>query len=156
MQMPLQRVVERHALADQALAMVNQQTQIELRPVQAGGRQPVQAFAQSGPRDRDRVDAVGLAAPARAAPRVGHQLRRHAHDPLAACNQEPLEGARDVPAVLQRPHPLAAQPARPHDKRSEPLGADLDRLLGHQLAGCRRDRGDRVRALMGVGSEHDH
>ena len=68
-QMPLQRVVERDALADQALAMVDEQPQIELGPVQLRRRQGIQAFAQRRPRDRDRVDAVGLAAPARAATR---------------------------------------------------------------------------------------
>ena len=61
-----------------------------------------------------------------------------------------------MPAVLQRPHPFAAEPARPEHQRSEALRADLDRLLAHQLAGGRRDRGDRVRALVGVRTEHDH
>jgi hypothetical protein len=28
------------------------------------------------------------------------------HDPLPAGDQEPLEGARQVPTVLDRPHPL--------------------------------------------------
>src|SRR6185295_13985831 len=58
-QMPLQRVVERDALADEALAMVHEQPQIELRPVEVRRRQSVQAFAQRRSRDRDRVDAVG-------------------------------------------------------------------------------------------------
>ena len=80
----------------------------------------------------------------------------HAQDPLAALDQKPLEGARDVPAVLQRPHPFAAELARPDDQRGEALGADLDRLLAQQFAGRRRDRGDRVRALVGVRTEHDH
>ena len=61
-----------------------------------------------------------------------------------------------MPAVLQRPHPLAVKPSRPDDQRSKALGADLDRLLAHHFAGRRRDRGDRVRALMGVRTEHDH
>ena len=61
-----------------------------------------------------------------------------------------------MPAVLDRPDPLAAEPARPDHQRGEALGADLDRLLAHQLAGRRRDRGDRVRALVGVRTEHDH
>jgi hypothetical protein len=65
--MPLQRVVERDALADESLAMVNEQPQIEFRALKLRRRQGVQAFAQRRPRDRDRVDALGLPAPARAA-----------------------------------------------------------------------------------------
>jgi len=136
--------------------MIDEQPQIELATLQLRGRQGVQALAQRRPRDRDRVDAVGLPAPAGAAPRVGHQLRRHAQDPLAACDQKALEGARDVPAVLDRPDPFAGELARPEDQRGEALGADLDGLLADQFAGRRCDRGDRVRALVGVRSEHDH
>jgi hypothetical protein len=61
-----------------------------------------------------------------------------------------------MPAVLQRPHPFAAELARPDHKRSEALGADLDRPLAHQFARRRRNSGDRVRALVGVRTEHDH
>jgi hypothetical protein len=136
--------------------MVNEQPQIEFRTRQLRRWQGIQALAQRRPRDRDRVDAVGLPAPASAAPRVGHQFRRHAQDPLAAFDQKPLQGARDVPAVLQRPHPLAAELACPEDKRGEALGADLDRLLADQFAGGGRDRRDRVRALVGVRTEHNH
>jgi len=39
-----------------------------------------------------------------------------------------------VSAILQRPHPFAAQLARPQDQRGEALGADLDRLLADQFA----------------------
>jgi hypothetical protein len=56
--MPLQRVVERHAGPDQSLAMIDQQPQVELGPVQVRRRQRVQAFAQRRSRDRKRIDAV--------------------------------------------------------------------------------------------------
>ena len=135
--MPLQRVVERDALADQPLAVIDQQPQIEFGALELRRRQRIQAFAQRRPRDRERVDAVGLTALARAATRVGHQLGRHAHDALAALDQKPLEGARDVSAVLQRPHPSPPESARPDEQRGEPLGADLDGLLAQQLAGRR-------------------
>src|SRR5918997_856790 len=61
-QMPLQRVVERHALTDQPLAMVDEQPQVELEPVQLRGRQGIQTLAQRRSRHRDRVNAVGLSA----------------------------------------------------------------------------------------------
>jgi hypothetical protein len=111
--MPLQRAVERHALADEALAMIDQQPQIQLGAIQPGGRQLLNVLAQRGARDRERVDAVGLAALAPGATDVGHQLGRDAQHPLAAADQEALEGSRDVATVLQRPHALLAQTARP-------------------------------------------
>ena len=61
-QIPLQRAVERHARANQPLAVIDQQPQIELRPGQRGGRQRLNAGGQRGASDRDRVDAIGLAA----------------------------------------------------------------------------------------------
>ena len=154
--MPLQRVVERDSLADQALAVIDQQPQVELGTFQLRSRQGIQAFAQRRPGDRDRVDAVGLPAPASAPACIGHQLRGDAQDSLAAADQKPLKGPRDVPAVLDRPDSLALQAARPDQQRGEALGADLNRLLTHQLARRGRDRGDRVRALVCVRTEHDH
>jgi hypothetical protein len=114
-QMPLQRVVERNALADQPLAMVDEQPQIEFRALQLRRRRGIQAFAQRRPRDRDRVDAVGLPALTTATPCVGHQPRRDAHNTFSTLDQESLEGARHMPAVLQCLHPFAAELARPDD-----------------------------------------
>ncbi len=121
-QMPLQRVVERHALADQSLAMIDEQPQVELGALQLRRRQRVQALAQRRSRDRHRVDAVGLAALTSAAPRASHQLRRHPQDPLAAVDQKPLERPRDMPTILDRPDPLAAEPARPAQPALRSLG----------------------------------
>jgi len=86
----------------------------------------------------------------------GHQVGRDAQHPLAALDQEPLEGPGHVPAVLQRPDALIVELARPRQQRAEPRAADLDRALAHQLAGRRADAGDRVRALVGVRAEHNH
>jgi len=99
-QVPLERVVECDALSDQALAVIDQQPQIELGPVQMRRRQLVEAFAQRGPGDGDRVDAVGLPARPGRAPRVGHQLGRDAQHPFAASDQKALQRAGDMPAIL--------------------------------------------------------
>ena len=90
------------------------------------------------------------------APRAGHQPRRHPDHALAASDQEPLKRARDVPAVLQRPHPIAAETARPLQHLVKAAHADADRLIAEHLAGRRGDPGDRVRALVHVRTEHDH
>jgi hypothetical protein len=90
-QCQLQRVIQRDALADQPLAMVDEQPQIELGPFQLRRRQSIEALAQRRPGDRDRVDAVGLPAPASAPARGGHQLRSDAQHPLATADQKPLK-----------------------------------------------------------------
>ena len=55
-------------------------------------RQPVDAFAQRGAGDRDRVDAVGLSAVATTAALAGHQPRRDPDHAFAMDKQKPLEG----------------------------------------------------------------
>jgi hypothetical protein len=132
-QMPLQRVVDRDPLTNESFAVVDQQPQVELGPVQMRRRKGFEAFAQRGAGDRQRVDAVGLAAPARFAPRRRHQRGMHTQDTFAALDQKPLQRARHVPAILDRPDPLGAQASRPGQQRHRALGAGLDRLLAQQL-----------------------
>ena len=60
--MPQQRAVELDAVADQALAVVDEQPQIELGPVQLRGREGLQALLQRGAGNVERVDRVRLAA----------------------------------------------------------------------------------------------
>jgi hypothetical protein len=132
--MPLQRVVERDALADQPLAVIDEQPQVELAAVELCGRQRIQALPERRPGDRDRVDAVGLPAVTSVATGRRHQLRGDPQHPLAATDQKPLKGPRDMPTILDRPDPPALQAARPDQQRGEALGADLDRLLTHHLA----------------------
>jgi hypothetical protein len=94
------------------------------------------------------VDAIRLVAVATCPALAGHQPRRNPNHALAVNEQEPLEGARDMPAVLQRPHSLSAQIARPTQCFCEAAVADLDRLVAQQLARPGGHRGDRVRALV--------
>ena len=154
--MPLQRVVDRDPLANESFAVIDEQPQVELGPIQVRRRQGVQALAQRRAGDRERVDAVGLPAPARLAPRRRHQRGMHAQDTLPALDQKPLQRARDMPAILNRPHTVVAQAARPCEQRRGALGARRNRLLAEHFARCRNHGGDRVRALVGVRTEHDH
>ena len=91
--MPEQVVVERGAHPDETLAVIDEQPDVELDAGQLGDRQPLDALAQRGAGDGERVDQVGLAAVAAAAPLAGHQPRRDPDDALATDEQEPLEGA---------------------------------------------------------------
>jgi hypothetical protein len=154
--MPEQIVVERGAHADQTFAVIDQQPDVELDAGQLGHRQPVDAFAQRCAGDRDRVDAVGLSAVATTAALAGHQPRRDPDHALAMDKQKPLKGTRDMPAVLQRPHPFVFEAARPLQRRREASITNRDRLVTQQLAADGGNRGDRVRALMHVRTEHDH
>ena len=109
-----------------------------------------------GAGDRECVDRIGLAALARPAPAAGHQLRRHAHDALAAREQEALELAGDVPAVLDRPDALLIERPRPGQHALVPGGRRLDRLAALQLAGLRADRRAGVALLVWIRPDHDH
>jgi hypothetical protein len=67
--MPQQRAVELDAMADEPFAVVDEQPQIELGPVQVRGREGLQALLQRGASDVERVDRVRLAALALLPPR---------------------------------------------------------------------------------------
>ncbi len=54
----MQRVVEPDALTDQALAVIDQQPDVELRAGQRRRRQRLDAFGQRRPGDGQRVDAI--------------------------------------------------------------------------------------------------
>jgi hypothetical protein len=128
-------LLQRNALADEALAMVHEQPQIEFRALQLRRRESVQTFAQRRPRDRDRdrccrtsrVREHGDASrPSASSSRAG---------PARHVRSETAPKSPKCAAVLKRPHPFAAELARPQDERGEALGADLDRALAHQFAG---------------------
>jgi hypothetical protein len=93
--------------------VVDEQAQIELWPIQVRHREGLQALPQRRAGNVERVDRVRLAAPAGTLASFGGQVRRDPQHPLAAFDQKPLQRARDVPAILKRPHAVAIEPARP-------------------------------------------
>jgi hypothetical protein len=155
-QVPAQVVDQRGALRDEALAMIDEQADVELASGQSRDGQGVESLADRGSGDRDGVDHVGLAALARRAARVGHQLRRHAHDALAANEQEALQRPGHVAAILDRPHALGAHAARPPQQVIERAAPGPRRSVAERAAGHGVDRGDGVRVLVGVRPDHDH
>ena len=119
--MPLQRVVDRHPCANEPFAVIDQQPQIELRPIEVRGRQRLKPFAQRRPGDSERVDAVGLAAPAGLAPRSGRQRAvnpqvrvRRARSETAPTSSRHAGNPRS-PTRVPRPNraPHASKPAAP-------------------------------------------
>ncbi len=97
--MPAQPRGEGSALADEPLAMIDQELQLPCRSVMAGEME-LALFAQCRPGDCECVDRIGLAPSASALAGARHQLRRDAQDPHARGQQEALQAAVDVPAVL--------------------------------------------------------
>ena len=144
MKVPAQVVDQRGALRDEALAVIDQQPDIKFGAGQLRDRELVEALAQRRPCDRDGIDRIGLAALARRAARAGHQLRGHAHDPLATAQQKALQRPGDVSAVLDRPDALGVQAARPEQQVIERAALGLDRPIGEHAAGRGVDRGDGV------------
>jgi len=118
--MPLQRAVEPDALANEPLAVIDEQPQIKLGPIQMRDRERLQAFLQSDAGDGKRVDRIRLPALAGALASAGRQMRRDPQHPLAAGDQKPLQTPGDMPAVLKRPDALAIKAARPPQQRIEP------------------------------------
>ena len=127
-QVPLQRVVERDARADQPLAVIDQQPDVELRrrpaPPSAASRCPPPA-----PRARPRARRSDRTCRARgsSAGVAGHQPRRDAHDALAARDQEPLQarprraGSPPAPTPARRRGRAPRSPApRTRGRRPRP------------------------------------
>src|SRR3954464_10805583 len=155
-EVPEQRAVELDAVTDEAFAVVDEQAEVELWPVQVSGREGLQPLLQRGTGDVERVDRVGLAALAGTPARIGGQVRGNPQHALAALDQKSLQRPRHVPAVLKRPHAVLVESARPLQQRAETAAPNRDGLLAKRLARSGRDRGDRVRTLVSVRAEHDH
>ena len=87
----------------------------------------------------------GLAALTRRVPGAGHQPWGHAHDALTAGEQEPLKRSGDVPAVLDRPHPLRiVEAASPDQQTLERALLGWQRSVDEHAPGRLVDRRDRV------------
>ena len=149
-QMPAQPALDPGALAHQLLAVINQQLDLQRCLIDGGHRQRVNPLTQRRPRDRHRVDRVRLAGAALSAAALAHQLRRDAHDALAALDQEALQRPRDMATVLDRPNPLAVKPLTPAQHGEMAGRAGRDRLAAPQLDRSRHKQPPRC-ALACVG-----
>ena len=103
--MPAQPLLAAGSLRNEVLAVVDQQLDLPVdalvrpRPREAG-------LPERGAGNRERVDRVGLSAPAAGTPLRHRQLRRHPHQLLATLEQLPFEPARQLAAVLEGPQPF--------------------------------------------------
>jgi hypothetical protein len=114
-QVPTQPLLRTTSLADEIVAMVDQQLQLA-QPSLFGPWRVEPRLAQSSPSDGERVDQIRLAShPATTALRR-RQPGRHPHQPLPVPLQRLLQATRHVTAVLQRPQPPPTNPLRPGNK----------------------------------------
>ena len=154
--MPAQPVDRAGALGDEIVTVIEQQPDLHRLLVQIRDRELLDAVLDDRSRDRERVDLIRLARLALPLAGGAHPVRRDPHDPLAGGQQRLLEPARDVPAVLDRPHPLLVQAPSPPDRGQMPGLVSLDLPAAAHPAGSLIDRRQRVRALVRVRPDHDH
>jgi hypothetical protein len=83
----------------------------------------------------------------RRVPAINRVETRTTRSPRAITNRS--SAPETCRQILQRPHPLPIETARPDHQRREPAGTDRDRRIAEHLAGRCVDDGDGVRALGG-------
>jgi hypothetical protein len=91
--MPAQPVDHARALDHEIVAVIGDQADLHRPLVQVRDREALDPVLDDRAGDRERIDLIGLARLALPAPRRAHPVRRHAHDPLAGCQQRLLEPA---------------------------------------------------------------
>ena len=137
--------------------MIEQQLDLHGVLVEVRGGQRVDSFSECGSGDRAGVDRVGLPAGAFLAAFSGGQVRRDPDDALPGGYEVSLEGAGEVPAVLERPHTFGVpETLGPVDQQGEPGLARRCGLLIQELAVGAVDRGEGVGVLVYVRSDQDH
>jgi hypothetical protein len=83
-------------------------------------------------------------------------VRRHPDHLLTGSDQRLLESTRDVPAVLDRPHALVIEPARPAHRGQMPQLVSLDLALPAHAAPVPSSTAASACVRLCVRSDHDH
>src|SRR5439155_5340252 len=150
-EMPAEAVLGPGALGHEVLAMVDQEADLAVGPIEGGDRE---VLAEGRPGAGQGVDRVALARlPARAAG-AGHQLGRHPDDRLAGDEQVGRQALAEVAAVLERPRPLG-EPGGPADELEMARARRREGPLGELPAGS-VDGHRGVAALVRIDPDDDH
>ena len=139
-QLPAQLVDQPGPGVHEPFAMQRQQPDLELGAGEPGGRERLDALSQRGACDRERVDRIrlpALADPWRASA-INRGGRRTTVSPRSIKNRSSAAG--DVADVLEHPHPLCVELARPLQQLTEPLTPGSDRALRDLHARAGRPR----------------
>jgi hypothetical protein len=119
--MPPQPADQTDAFVDQLIAVIGQDPDLERLLIEERDRQRVDPFPERGASDRGRVDRIGLPRLAHRPPRALREPGRHPDHPITARDQPALQATRHVPAVLDRPHPLAIELGREPQRLKRPV-----------------------------------
>ena len=128
-QVPAQPVDQPDALVHQLIAVIAQHPDLMRLLIKERDRQVLNTFADRGQRDRARVDRIRLPrCPGRLARLAGQRWRDTDH-PLPGAEQRTLQPGGDMPAVLDRPHPLLVNTSSEPQRVQRPIVAGLHRRL---------------------------
>jgi hypothetical protein len=155
-EIPAQPVGEAVDLRDLVFAVIAEQPDLHRVLVEVGAGKLLDPLLEYCPRDCPRVDLIGLAGLALSATRLAHQPRRDPHDALPGGHEAALEVVGDVPAVLQRPHNLRVNLLGPSQCLTVSGVIRGDLSFTTDLPGTGVDGSERVGALVGIRSNHDH
>ena len=151
MEVPAQAVLGPCPLGDEILAVVDEETDLALDPVERRDRE---VLAHGCPGDGEGIDRVALAGLTRGTAGAGHELRMDPDDRLAGDEQVARQAATEVAAVLDRPAPLG-EATGPADELEVAGGGGDHGLLGDLPAGpVGRHRG--LAALVRIDPDDDH
>ena len=154
--MPAQLVRESGDLVDVPFAMVAEQTNLHSGLIEERAGKAIDALSEDRSGDRAGVDLVRLAGLALPATGQAHELRRDPDDTLPRGHERTLEMVGYVPAVLQCPHHIRVELPRPLQRLTMRSVVSGDLTLAYDLAGPGVDGSERVRALVGIRSDHNH
>jgi hypothetical protein len=154
--MPAQPIHDPGALGDQVASVIADQPDVHRPLVQIRNWELLHPIFDDRAGNRQRVDLIGLARLALALARSDHPLRRDADDPLARRQQRLLQPARNRPAVLDRPHSLFIQRARPANCGQMARHLSLDLAAAAYPTGALVHRRHSMRVLVRVRPDHDH
>ena len=143
------------ALADEVLAVIEQEPDLTSLRIEVGNRQVALSKRRAG--DREGIDRIRLAELACGAARARHQLRRDANHALSSGDQLALEAPGDVATVLERKQALLSQGPGPFDQTLVTGLVACDRQLVAELTGWPSPScGRGVALLVGVDADRDH
>jgi hypothetical protein len=150
-EVPAQPLLHPPPFVDEIVAVVDQQLDVAV-DLLVGTRPTEPRLPYSDPRDRQRIDRVGLPALPSRAPLGRHQLGWYPNQVLSGRKQVVLDRSGQLPAVLNRPQPLCIELRRPDDQL---VRATRDcALVEHPPEPVNCD--SRKRVLVNVHSDHDH
>jgi len=136
--------------------MVVQEANLKRALIKERGREALHALPNDSTRDGSRVDLVRLARLALATPCLTHHPWRDPNNTLTSRDQRLLKTPGEMPAVLDRPHALPIELARPAKSGAMPALISTNLKLTGDHAAITRNRRQCMSALVDIRSNHDH